>query len=106
MTAGNGNGQISKAIIGAMCTLFVLVVVGSFGYSMSIEQSQNTEKERWRSEHNRVLDRRFDEVKQGQEKIEKKVEQAADRTDELLREILMQQQLTNRHSSGGQGKRP
>ena len=102
----NENGQAVKFILGVSGTLLVLVVIGSYGFTLAVEQSLITEKERWRSEHNRVLDRRFDEVKQGQEKIEKKVEQTAEKTGELLKEILMQQQLTNRQSSGGQGKRP
>ena len=106
-TSSPADNAAVKWILGVSGTLIVLVLIGSYGYTMSADLSQDTEKERWRSEHNRVLNQRFEEVKQGQEKIEKKLDEKAEKTDAVLREILIEQRAANierSRSSRGSGR--
>ena len=89
-------------MLGVTGTIMVLMLAGGYTYTFSADQGQENEKERWRSEHNRVLnqrfsdvDKQFEAVQKGQEKIEKKVEEKAERTDSLLRDILIEQRAAN-----------
>lgn len=89
-------------MLGVTGTIMVLMLAGGYTYTFSADNGQDAEKERWRSEHNRVLNQRFTEVdkqfesvRQGQDKIEKKVEEKAEKTETILRDILIEQRAAN-----------
>ena len=89
-------------MLGVTGTIMILMLVGGYSYTFSADNAQDTEKERWRSEHNRVLNQRFSEVdkqfegvKQGQDKIEKKVDEKAEKVETILRDILIEQRASN-----------
>ena len=89
-------------MLGVTGTIMVLMLAGGYTYTFSADNGQDAEKERWRSEHNRVLNQRFSEVDKqfetvrlGQDKIEKKLEEKAEKTDTILREILIEQRAAN-----------
>ena len=89
-------------MLGVTGTIMVLMLAGGYTYTFSADNSQDSEKERWRSEHNRVLnqrfgdvDKQFDTIRQGQEKIEKKVDEKAEKVQMILQDILIEQRAAN-----------
>lgn len=85
-----GDSMTIKVLTGVV-SLGTMLVLGAYGYTWSEGRDQNQEKYQWRQDHQRVLDKRFDELKQGQEKLADKIDKNTGDTKELLQKILDEQ---------------
>lgn len=108
----NESGELNKlamTIIGGAVFLGLTLIMGSYGYIWSEMRLEQEEKREWRQEHQRVLDKRFDELKQGQDKLEETVNKSANDTKQILQQILDEQKRVSediRHSGGARSSRP
>jgi esterase/lipase len=103
-------GGLMLKIIAGVVSLGTILVLGAYGYTWSEMKGEQDEKRQWRTEHQRVLDKRFDELKQGQEKINDTVNRNTDDTKMMLQQILDEQKRvdsnmrrSNNGSSNGNG---
>jgi hypothetical protein len=101
-------GELMLKIIAGVISLGTILVLGAYGYTWSEMKGEQDEKRQWRTEHQRVLDKRFDELKQGQEKINDTVNRNTDDTKMMLQQILDEQKRVSdnmrtekRNSSNG-----
>jgi len=95
-------------LISGVVSLGVVLVLGSYGYTWSESKGEQVEKREWRQEHQRVLDKRFDELKRGQEKLEMTIERNTSSVEAMLQEILNEQKRVsdnvksfNKNNKGG-----
>jgi septal ring factor EnvC (AmiA/AmiB activator) len=88
------NGS-SHVLIGGVLTLTITLLLGSYIYTWSETGRQDDEKQKWRGEHNQVLDKRFDEINKKQDKLEALVTNNNNKTQELLMELINSQHRTN-----------
>lgn len=84
-------GELMLKVMTGVISLGVMLVLGAYGYTWSESRDQAQEKYQWRTEHQKVLDKRFDELKQGQEKVSDKIDKNTDDTREMLQQILNEQ---------------
>jgi hypothetical protein len=85
---------IMKAVTGG-AALIVVLVLGSYGYTWSESGRQEEEKNKWRDAHEKALDKRFDEVREGQKQLTEAVNKNNDKTTEVLMQILEEQRRYN-----------
>lgn len=85
-----GDDMAMKVLAGVV-SLGTILVLGGYGYTWSESRVQEQERYQWRAEHQRVLDKRFDEVKQGQEKLADKLDKNTDDAKGMLQQILNEQ---------------
>jgi len=85
-----GSDMTIKVLSGVI-SLGVILVLGGYTYTWSEMKGQEDEKRQWRQEHQRVLDKRFDEIKQGQEKLVDMIDKNTDNTRDMLQQILIEQ---------------
>lgn len=85
-------------IIGGVTVLGITLILGSYGYTWGELKAEQDEKHQWRKEHQEVLDKRFDEIKEGQKELqhgqdnlEDLVNRNQDNTKDILKEILEEQ---------------
>jgi hypothetical protein len=88
-------GDLMFRIIAGVVSLGTVLVLGAYGYTWSEMKGEQEEKRQWRQEHQRVLDKRFDELQQGQEKLNDTVNRNTDDTKVLLQQILDEQKRTS-----------
>jgi len=92
---GTGKGKhdmtMTMKVISGVVSLGVVLVLGAYTYTWSEMKSEQDEKRQWRQEHQRVLDKRFDEIKQGQEKLVGMIDKNTDNTRDMLQQILVEQ---------------
>lgn len=87
----SGDNDVKSTLIAAVLTLIGTLLLGSYIYTWSADKDQTKEKEEWRKENTRVLEKNFDEVKANQQKIEKVVTENQKETNKALQEILLEQ---------------
>jgi len=97
MNNKNHNGMVMPIISGVLA-LGITLVLGAYGYTWSEMKNEQNEKHQWRSEHQQVLDKKFKEVKEGQQKIEELVRRKEEDTSMILKEILDEQRKANEGS--------
>jgi len=78
-------------LISGVVSLGIILVLGAYTYTWSEMKGEQDEKRSWRTEHERILDKRFDELKKGQEKLTDQINKSSDDTKELLQKILDEQ---------------
>lgn len=85
--SGEGSGSLNVFIsIGA--TLIVTLILGSYVYTWLESDNQSKEKKEWRIQHEQTLDKRFDELKLKQDRIETAVHESHDQTALLLQQLI------------------
>jgi len=82
-------------VISGAIGLGIVLVMGSYAYTWQEMSSEQKEKFEWRKEHQRVLDKRFEEVKRGQDKIEESINKNTDDVKRMFHEILIEQRKAN-----------
>jgi hypothetical protein len=92
------NNSMFVSIMGGIVAFILTLVLGSYSYTWSEAKSDQEEKNEWRAKHEERLDRRFDEIKQGQDKLRDSIEKINDNTNSLLKEILEEQKRSNSHT--------
>lgn len=87
------NGKLSLILkfIGAFASLGVVLILGAYTYTWNEMKDEQEEKRQWRMEHQRVLDKKFDEVRKGQDRLEDVVNKNTNDTKDILVEILIEQ---------------
>ncbi len=85
------DNSVKAGLIGIVATLVGSLLLGSYLYTWSADGKQEEEKKQWRSEHNRVLEKNFDDVKENQKNIEKVVTENQKDVQKTLQEILLEQ---------------
>jgi Spy/CpxP family protein refolding chaperone len=103
----NENGGLNKIVItilGGVVFLGITLIMGSYGYIHSEMKVERDEKHEWRKEHQQVLDKKFEELKEGQQKIEDVVNRNEVDNREILREILTEQKKMNDSRSSNRSK--
>lgn len=88
------NGM-KAALIGVVGTLAASLLLGSYIFTWSADTKQQQEKDKWRGEHTRVLEKNFDEIKSNQKQIEKTVTENQKEIQKALQEIIAGQRKTN-----------
>lgn len=88
------NGLVVSIISGAI-TLVILLILGSYTYTWSESGRQEEEKVKWRDSHEKALDTRFAEVKDGQKQLTDAVNKNNDKMTEILLQILAEQKKSN-----------
>jgi len=88
---GKHDMTMTMKVISGVVSLGVVLVLGAYTYTWSEMKGEQEEKRQWRQEHQRVLDKRFDEIKQGQEKLVGMIDKNTDNTRNMLQEILIEQ---------------
>jgi len=97
---GNDNrNSMMMPIIGGVMALGATLVLGAYGYTWSEMKSEQEEKHQWRTEHQQVLDKKFEEVKQGQEKLVDAITKSTDDTKDILKQMLEEQRKSNENMS-------
>lgn len=84
-----------STIIGVVSMLFITLLLGSYTYTWSGLDDEQKEKREWRQKHEEALEKKFNEVRQGQEKLADAVNKNNDNTKEILLQILEEQKKTN-----------
>jgi hypothetical protein len=78
-------------VISGLVSFGIVLILGAYSYIWSEVKSGEQEKHEWRQEHERVLDRRFSEIRQGQEKLQRDIERNTSSVEFLLQKILEEQ---------------
>lgn len=89
------NNSLFVSIMGGTIAFILTLVLGSYGYTWGESKADTEEKAQWRSEHEKLLERKFEEVRQGQEKLKDSFERTNTDTRELLKQILDEQRRAN-----------
>lgn len=84
------------SIISGVIALGMTLILGSYGYTWIELKAEQEEKRAWRTEYQRVLDRKFEEVKQGQDKLLSIVHDNNTTTKDILLQILNEQKKIRR----------
>ena len=90
----SSNGMFVSLVSGGV-TIILTLILGSYGYTWSETGRQETEKHEWRKDHEVVLDKKFDEVKQGQKQLADAVSKNNDQLQQILLQILDEQRKAN-----------
>lgn len=89
------NNSLFVSVMGGIIAFILTLVLGSYGYTWGESKADMEEKAQWRSEHEKLLERKFEEVRQGQEKLKDSFERTNNDTKELLKQILDEQRRAN-----------
>lgn len=84
------NGVFVTLVSSGVALIFTLILA-SFAYTWSEVKAQDEEKKEWRKEHQQVLDKKFEEVKQAQKELASEIRQDTDKTQQLLQQLLEEQ---------------
>jgi hypothetical protein len=82
-------------MMGGTVAFILTLVLGSYGYTWGELKSEQEEKTAWRAKHEELLERKFEEVRIGQEKLKDSFERTNNDTRELLKQILEEQKKSN-----------
>lgn len=88
------NGMFVSLVSGGL-TIIITLILGSYGYTWSETGRQETEKHEWRKDHEVGLDKKFEEVKQGQKQLADAVSRNNDQLQQILLQILDEQKKAN-----------
>jgi hypothetical protein len=83
-------GLLTSIISGAVA-LGITLILGSYGYTWLEMKAEQEEKRVWRKDFQGELDKKFVEVKQGQEKLATVLYESNATTKDLLEQILQGQ---------------
>lgn len=83
------------SLVSGGAALIVTLVFASFTYTWSEVGRQDTEKKEWRKEHQEVLDKRFQEIKENQKELASSISQSNDKTQKILEQLLEEQRKLN-----------
>lgn len=100
-----GMNSFFVTMVGGAMALITTLILASYAYTWAESSKNVEEKTQWRKEHQQVLDKKFEEVKQIQERLADKIEQSNDRTRDLLQQVLEEQRRYN-DRVGGHGNNP
>jgi hypothetical protein len=84
-------------LLGGVISLGTVLVLGGYGYTWSEMKFEQEEKRQWREKHQQVLDKKFEEVKQGQEKLTELINRKEETNNNLLEKILDEQRKANEY---------
>lgn len=84
-----------STVVGIVCMLVITLLLGSYAYTWTGFEEDRREKSEWRKSHDEQLDKRFSEVKQGQDKVTEVVNRSNEDVKELLRQLLEEQRRAN-----------
>ena len=84
--------KVIMSFLSGIISLGLVLVLGSYGYTWSETKSGQEEKREWRKEHQAILDKRFDALERGQDKIERTLDIKINETKDMLQQILNEQQ--------------
>ena len=83
--------DMTMKVLAGVISLGTILILGAYGYTFSQSRDDAQEKYQWRQDHQRVLDKKFDEVKQGQEKLADKLDRNTSSVEGMLQKILDEQ---------------
>lgn len=95
--ASNDKGSVN-IFLSVSATLVVTLILGSYIYTWNESIIQTKEKMVWRDQHERNLDKKFDEVRIKQDKIEVAIHEANRETLGILQELVDEQRKSNKRS--------
>lgn len=87
--------NVHISVIGGIVALGMTLILGSYGYTWGELKAEQEEKRLWRKEHQELLEKKFDEVKQGQEKLNEELRRSNTDTNDMLKQILEEQKKQN-----------
>ena len=92
MTQNDSKGDdMTIKVLAGITSLGTMLILGGYGYTWSESKLEQTEKREWRQEHQRVLDKRFEEIKIGQDKLVERIDRSSNNTQDMLQRILDEQ---------------
>ena len=86
------DNSVKAGLIGIVATLIGSLLLGSYLYTWSADGKQTEEKKEWRSEHNRVLEKNLQEIKETQKQTAQETKEYQNQVRETLQKILLEQQ--------------
>ena len=90
------DNSIKGGLIAVVSTLIGSLLLGGYLYTWSADKEQTTEKKEWRSEHNRVLEKSLQEIKETQKADNQENKTYQQQVRETLQKILLEQQRKNK----------
>ena len=90
------DNSIKGGLIAVVSTLIGSLLLGSYLYTWSADKEQTTEKKEWRSEHNRVLEKSLQEIKETQKQTAQETKENQNQVRETLQKIFLEQQRKNK----------
>lgn len=87
----NKEQDVFMKFLGAIVSLGIILVLGSYGYTWVEAKDDQEEKRDWRKDHQAQLDRRFDDLKHGQERLEDALNKNNEESKNMLQKILDEQ---------------
>ncbi len=90
------DNSVKSSLMGIVATLIGSLLLGGYLYTWSADGKQTEEKEKWRSEHNRVLEKNLQEIKETQKTTEKDTKEYQKELQKVLQEILVEQRRKNK----------
>ena len=92
MTQNDSKGDdMTIKVLAGITSLGTLLILGGYGYTWSESKLEQTEKREWRQEHQKGLDKRFEEIKIGQDKLVERIDRSSNNTQDMLQRILDEQ---------------
>jgi hypothetical protein len=92
MTQNDSKGDdMTIKVLAGITSLGTILILGGYGYTWSESKLEQTEKREWRQEHQKGLDKRFEEIKIGQEKLAERIDRGSNATQDMLQRILDEQ---------------
>jgi len=92
MTQNDSKGDdMTIKVLAGITSLGTILILGGYGYTWSESKLEQTEKREWRQEHQKGLDKRFEEIKIGQEKLVERIDKSSNNTQDMLQRILDEQ---------------
>lgn len=82
------NNSMFVSMMGGTITFILMLILGSYAYTWNELKSDGEEKAQWRLQHERQLDRKFEEVKLGQREVRDSLERSNNDTRDMLKQIL------------------
>lgn len=96
--------DMTVKILAGITSLGTLLILGGYGYTWSESKLEQTEKREWRQEHQRGLDKRFEEIKVGQDKLVERIDRGSNITQDMLQKILDEQHRISDSSTKSSSK--
>ena len=90
------DNSIKGGLIAVVSTLIGSLLLGGYLYTWSADKEQTTEKKEWRSEHNRVLEKSLQEIKETQKQTAQETKENQNQVRETLQKIFLEQQRKNK----------
>lgn len=82
------NNNMFVSMMGGTITFMLMLILGSYAYTWNELKTDGEEKAQWRLQHERQLDRKFEEVKLGQREVRDSLERSNNDTRDMLKQIL------------------